>query len=252
MLTIELARVPVEIRCRYPANERFFAEYLSDREPLFVIEPQDTDLEQTRLDFEKTAEAEGQPKPRYSRAFLENNAIHALLAERLLDQRVLLMHGSALCMDGQGYLFTAPSGTGKSTHSRFWRETFGDRVWMINDDKPLLRIEQDGSVRVYGTPWNGKHHLSRNDSAPLRAIIHLTRSETNSIEPLAKADAFPVLMSQCYSSHTAARMLRVLELEKALLQNVDFYTLRCNLDPEAARVAWAGLSRGGPQTTSIL
>ena len=241
MLRIELARVPLEIRCRYPANERFFADYLTDKPPLFTVEPTDDDLDRMLQELRRTDEAEGVRRLGYGRPYLENNAIHALVTEKMLEQRVLLMHGSALCMDGQGYLFTAPSGTGKSTHTRFWRETFGERVWMINDDKPLLRLEQDGSVWAYGTPWNGKHHLSRNAGAPLRAIIRLSRSEHNTIEPLSRADAFAVLMSQCFSSRDPLVMRRVLALENELLQAVKFYSLGCNLDPDAARVAWEGL-----------
>ena len=96
-------------------------------------------------------------------------------------------------MDSNGYLFTAPSGTGKRTHVRIWRQYFGDRVWMIDDDKPLLQIN-DSEIIVWGSPWNGKHRLGRNASAPLKAAIFLTRDTTNHIEPLETADAFEVLM----------------------------------------------------------
>ena len=119
--------------------------------------------------------------------------LHALLAEKLVAYGALLMHGSALCMDGNAYIFTAKSGTGKSTHARLWREAFGDRVWMINDDKPMIRVDE---MRVYGTPWDGKHHLSRNASAPLKAIVKLERAEENRVAPLAKADAFQAAPSR--------------------------------------------------------
>lgn len=184
--------------------------------------------------------AEGIPPHRRGDGFLENNAIHGLLAEKLTECGVLLMHGSALCMDGKGYLFTARSGTGKSTHARLWREVFGERVWMINDDKPMLKITNE-SIIVYGTPWDGKHHLSRNASAPLKAIVKLERDTWNHIDPLSKADAFPALMKQCYSSKNPATMARILELEKKLLDRVAFYTMGCNMDLEAARTAWKGM-----------
>ena len=119
----------------------------------------------------------------YDGVYLENMSIQNILSKRLLDYNVLLLHGSALCMDGEAYIFTAPSGTGKSTHVRYWRETFGDRVWMINDDKPMIRME-NGKATVYGTPWDGKHHLSRNASAPLKAVVWLKRDKENHIERL--------------------------------------------------------------------
>ena len=81
-----------------------------------------------------------------------------LLAEKPTAYNVLLMHGSALCMDGQPIVFTAPSGTGKSTHTRLWREMFGSRVWMIYDDKPMLKITGEG-VWAYG------HTLERKASS---------------------------------------------------------------------------------------
>ena len=173
---------------------------------------------------------------------MENCTLHSLLTGRLTEYGVLLMHGSALCMDGQAIVFVAPSGTGKSTHARLWREAFGDRVWMINDDKPMLRITEEGIV-VWGTPWDGKHHLSRNAGAPLRAVVWLTRDETNHIEPLPKADAFPLLMRQCYASKRPDVMARILAMEKTLLDAADFYALGCTMDPEAALVARKGMQR---------
>ena len=118
---------------------------------MFTIEPTEDDLARIQRGLDRIAEAEGNPKEQRSDSFLENNAIHALIAEKLVEYDILLFHGSALCMDRQAYIFTAPSGTGKSTHARLWREAFGDRVWMINDDKPLIQV-QDGKAMVYGSP----------------------------------------------------------------------------------------------------
>ena len=182
----------------------------------------------------------GRPVIRHPDEYVESLAVYRKIAERLPSFDTILMHGSCIAVDGEGYLFTAKSGTGKSTHARLWREAFGDRVWMINDDKPMLRIEETG-VMVYGTPWDGKHHLSRNASVPLKAIVNLTRDESNHIGPMSRADAFPVLMKQCYGSRNPATMARIMELEKQLLGAVDFYTLGCNMLPEAAKVAWEGI-----------
>ena len=238
---IRIAGVPVRVRCRFAENEAFLQDYRTDAAPYFMIEPTASDLKRMQSDFDRMNEAHGLPVHPYTNAFLENNAIHALLAEKLVSHNVLLLHGSALCMDGQAIIFTAKSGTGKSTHARLWRQVFGDRVWMINDDKPMLRIEKSG-VTVYGTPWDGKHQLSRNASAPLTAIVNLTRDESNHIAPMRRADAFPVLMKRCYASRNPATMARIMELEKRLLSAVDFYILGCNMLPEAAKVAWEGMN----------
>ncbi|MBR2781520.1 MAG: hypothetical protein IKD81_08945 [Eubacteriaceae bacterium] len=238
---VELAGVPCRIKCRFTANRDFLKDYLSERAPLFTVEPTDEDLRRMQTNFDLMNEAGGIPARSYSDRFLENNAIHELIAEKMTKHGVLLMHGSALCMDGEGYIFTAASGTGKSTHVRLWRELFGDRVTMINDDKPLIRIA-GGTPTVYGTPWDGKHHLSSNASAPLKAVIWLTRDETNHIERMGKAEAFPVIIKQIYRSSDPARMTRIMELEKVLLYSVDLYRLGCNMSPEAAMTAWRGMN----------
>ena len=143
--TVALANVPIRISCRHEENKAFLRDYLTDKEPVFTIEPTEDDLARIQQGLDRIAEAERNPKEQRSDSFLENNAIHALIAEKLVEYDILLFHGSALCMDGQAYIFTAPSGTGKSTHARLWWEAFGDRVWMINDDKPLIRV-QDGKA----------------------------------------------------------------------------------------------------------
>ena len=238
---VELAGIPIEIRCSYDENRVFLQDYLTEKAPLFTVDPSDADLEQIRRGFDQIALAEGRKPVQHAEHYLENNAIHSLIAEGLTAYDVLLMHGSALCMDGEVYLFTAPSGTGKSTHARYWREVYGERVWMVNDDKPLLRF-LEGQVLVCGTPWDGKHRLSRNASAPLKAVIALSRDETNWIRPLALADAFGVVFKQAYTSREPVVMRRILEMEKKLLCSVKFYEMGCNQSPESARVAYEGMN----------
>ncbi len=241
VFTVKIAGIPIGISCVYPMNRRFFSDYFSDEEPVFRISPAAEDLERMRECFTKSAIAEGREPVNYNKAALENGAIHNLIADAMPAYGVILMHGSALSMDGQAYIFTAPSGTGKSTHTRFWRETFGERCVMINDDKPMISV-RDGSTTVYGTPWNGKHRLGSNISAPLKAIVRLERGETNSISPMNVRDAFPLLLSQVYASRDPANMRRIIILEQKLTETVPFYQLRCNLDPEAAETAYLGMN----------
>ena len=239
-VTIEIAGIPAEIRCRYPGNVRFFSEYVTDKAPMFTVEVTDEHIEQARANYARMDDARGWKRLHREDAFLENNAIHALLAEALLEHGVLLLHGSALCMDGQGIVFVAKSGTGKSTHTRLWREVYGDRVLMINDDKPMVRIV-DGKAYVYGTPWNGKHHLSTNAGAPLAAVVRLERDETNRVEPLSPTDSYSLLIRHSYRSEDPLIMARIMELEKQLLSATSFWHLGCNMDPESARVACEGI-----------
>ena len=237
---IEIAGVAAAIECTHEHNRDFLHDYITDKTPELFISPSEEDLQSIFSEFQKSDEFQENPGFSYNNYFIENNAIHALLAESLVDFNVLLMHGSAIVMDNEAYIFTAPSGTGKSTHTRLWLRNFGDRAYIINDDKPMLKVS-DENILVYGTPWDGKHHISRNTSAPLKAIIQLTRDEENHIEPLMPKDAFPLLLRQCYRTKDALRMTKVLQMEQRILETVKCYKLGCNMDPSAAIVAYEGM-----------
>ena len=149
-------------------------------------------ITQSDIDFEREKSAredikEGIPIRHFSDAYLETLAVYRKIADYLLSCNTLLFHGSVIAVDGEGYLFTAKSGTGKSTHTRLWREYFGERAVMVNDDKPLLHITDSG-MTAYGTPWDGKHRLSTNTAVPLKGICILTRDTTNHID-LAESHA---------------------------------------------------------------
>lgn len=174
-------------------------------------------------------------------AYLESFAIQRKLSEALIDYDTILFHSSALAVDGQGYLFAALSGTGKSTHSRLWREMYGDRVTMINDDKPFIHVGED-EVRVYGSPWNGKHHLGTNTSVPVKAICILTRDTTNHIERIKADEAFAILYQQTYRSKDPAKLAHTIDLITRMADKVSLYRLGCNMDPDAARVSYEGMN----------
>ncbi len=242
-ITVEIADVTARILCRFTENYEFLLPYRTEKDPQITVDITPEDIEFSIAHLVRYFGE--QPEP-YDDAFLENVSIQNVLGRRLLDFDVLALHGSALCMDGEAIIFTAKSGTGKSTHARFWRETFGDRVWMINDDKPMIRLE-NGRAVVYGTPWDGKHHLSRNASAPLRAIVKLERDAENHIGPMDGPDAFQLLMTHGVVTRrgpmrlSGAAKLRAMALEEALLDASEFYRLGCGPEPDAARVAWEGI-----------
>ena len=200
---------------------------------------------QSDIDFEREKSAredikEGIPIRHFSDAYLETLAVYRKIADHLLSCDTLLFHGSVIAVDGEGYLFTAKSGTGKSTHTRLWREYFGERAVMINDDKPLLRIE-DGRVIAYGTPWNGKHRLGTDTSVPLRGLCVLGRAERNSIFPAARRDVYPLLLQQTYRPHSPAALARTLSLVDRMADSVPLWSLCCNMEPQAAITDYLGM-----------
>ena len=204
-------------------------------------------ITQSDIDFEREKSAredikESIPIRRFSDAYLETLAVYRKIADCLLSCDTLLFHGSVIAVDGEGYLFTAKSGTGKSTHTRLWREYFGERAVMVNDDKPLLHITDSG-VTAYGTPWDGKHRLSMNIAVPLKGICILTRNAKNHIEPVEPHAVYPLIVQQTNRSLSADGMKHTLSLIDRMLHVVPVYRLGCNMDIEAARVAYEGMNR---------
>lgn len=239
--TFRLAGRTVRIVSQYEYVQEYCREYAiseADAEVTIVIEPADIAYEAERSAAEDIRE--GREPQHFPNEYLETLAVYRKLAEWLISKDVMLFHGSVIAVDGQAYLFTAKSGTGKSTHTRLWREHFGDRAVMINDDKPLLAISEDG-VTVYGTPWDGKHRLSTNGEAPLVAICILTRAKDNQIRRITKQEAYAMLLQQSYRSHSRENVLKSLQLIDRLAERVALYELGCNMEPEAAVVAYEGM-----------
>ena len=116
----------------------------------------------------------------------------------------------------------------------------GDRAVMINDDKPLVKIAGDKAV-IYGTPWNGKHHLGANISAPLKYICFLNRGEDNVISSMDRAEALTRLLKFTFRPDAAAETAAVLETAEKLSDCVEFRSLYCNMDPEAVKVSYEGM-----------
>ena len=188
------------------------------------------------------AKRNGEAAKPLSRWQLEKNALYRKIAEEMIVYNRILIHGSALSMDQNGYLFIAPSGTGKSTHAALWRKVFKDRVLMINDDKPLVYVKHD-DLRIYGTPWDGKHHLSTNMSVPLKAVCRVYRSETNHIEALNKEDTLARLLEQTYRSTDVKRVLKTLEMLNEIITEIPVYALYCNMEEDAALTAYETLRK---------
>lgn len=172
--------------------------------------------------------------------YYEELAVHRKLSTAMLDFDTFLFHGSCVAVDGKAYIFAAPSGTGKSTHVRLWRQLLGDRAVMVNDDKPYIRVTDNGAI-VYGTPFNGKHHLDSNINVPLDGICVLERGQKNHIEKVRKEDVYAVLLQQTYRPNTPSDLQKTLALLDKLTFCVNLYKLSCNMEPDAARVSYEAI-----------
>jgi hypothetical protein len=228
------------IRTMYERMHREAADYAASGCVDFTIETTQTDIDAERAQSVRTDAAEGRTATAYSDAYLETLAVYRKIAERMPDDGTVLFHGSAIAVDGAAYLFTAKSGTGKSTHARLWCRLLGDRAIMINDDKPLVRILNGGAV-IYGTPWSGKHRLNTNCAVPLKAVCVLERAEQNSIHRITAAEAYPFLLQQIYRPSEASAAVRTVQLIEKLPGSVDLWRLGCNMELEAAQIAYGAM-----------
>lgn len=238
---LKIAEAIVEIQVLHVHTAAFCSQYLSTGVPdiSVTVTPQDIAFE--RVKAAREDELEGLPVRNLSDEQLEITALQRKLTEVLFDYDTLLFHGSVVAVDGEGYLFTAKSGTGKSTHTRLWREHFGDRVVMVNDDKPFLKLEDD-RVTAYGSPWNGKHRLGCNMSVPLKAICILERGSENEITSITAKEALPMLLQQSQRPMDHRKLGKYLDMLDRLCERTAFYRLKCNMDPQAAVVAYKAMS----------
>ena len=233
----KMADKVIEVTSLYEKVHRYCKDYQTDESSDFsvTITPEDIAFEKQKSDSEYAYE--GLPLPDFSDALLEETAVYRKIAEKMPEYDTFVFHGSVIAVDGQGFLFTAKSGTGKSTHTRLWREYLGEKAVMVNDDKPMLKITDEGVI-AYGTPYNGKHHLGANIAVPLKVICILTRGEKNSIVRIDKAEAYAMLLQQVYRPQDPLQMVKTLNLLDKLATNKELYRLACNTDIEAAEVAY--------------
>jgi len=230
MAVYKIADINFFIEPKYEYTVNLLKDYLCDEVHDEIIRVSDEEIL-----FENKDSKQG-----FDESYLESLAIYRKIAEKIISYDAVLFHCSALSLNGKAYLFTAPSGTGKSTHARLWREVFGDKVTMINDDKPILKFEEN-KLTVYGTPYDGKHLLSTNTSSEVRAIFILERAEENSAEKLPFPKAYPTLISQTYCPENENKLKKTLELLERM-KDIPIFELRCNISHDAVNIAYEAVN----------
>lgn len=179
--------------------------------------------------------------PNLSAAHCEYLASGGSFYKQLTTFDGMLLHASAVVVDGRAYLFSAPRKTGKSTHVQLWLDHFGDRACILNDDKPALRFI-DGVWYAYGTPWCGKSGQNTNLQVPVAGIALIARGEENRIAPYTGAQAIRELLEQTVRPTNPKESFRLLELMDSLLSHVPVWKLYCNMDRSAATIAYDAMS----------
>ena len=168
--------------------------------------------------------------------FALDNAAMLIYAFATASLHTLLFHASVIVREQRGFMFLGHSGTGKSTHSRQWMTAFEDAV-LLNDDNPVVRVLDDDTVRVYGSPWSGKTPCYNNESAPVGALVQLEQAPHNTIVPLKMSRAYPYILASVSGLKVIPEMMDALyDTIARLLESRPVYLLQCLPNPDAARV----------------
>lgn len=171
----------------------------------------------------------------YKKAAIDN-ALMIMYALATANEKTALFHAAVVSHGGRGYMFLGPSGTGKSTHARLWQQHIAG-VEPINDDNPVVRINEDGIAVVYGSPWSGKTPCYRKVSFPLGGIVVLSQAPYNKIYPLKGVRAYAALRSSISGTRWHKGIADGLhETETELTKIVPIWHMDCLPDKEAAQI----------------
>lgn len=235
MPVYEIAGITVEYDCKFDLLKSRSRKYLASEcaVPELSLNVTDEYLESRRIRF-----------PEASDETLEYMGIGTAFYKSLLNYGGMMLHASAVALDGRAYLFSAPSGVGKSTHTARWLELFGSRALIVNDDKPAIK-KTDGVYYAYGTPFSGKYDLSFNGGFPVQGICFLERSQENSIRRLTPGEAIAPLFDQTVRPAESENMDLLCERADDILNTLAFYHLRCRVDDDAVKTAYEAMKDFG-------
>ena len=233
MIDVRIADINVRMHNRFSYIGAMCHGYTAEFETADIeVETNDCDI------AEEIKNTDFPTEPPYAEAA----CLHREIAERIWQFDAFLLHAALIECDGVGYAFAARSGVGKSTHIGLWQKVFGNRVCVVNGDKPIVKLTEKG-IEAFGTPWNGKEGFGENRSCPLRALCFLERGSENRIEPISPDEAVARLFPQVYLPQDEEAAAKTLELLDAFVRKVSFFRLACNMEDEAALTAHGAMSK---------
>lgn len=227
-----IAGIIVDMNVSYPRlrNQSRAYEYHGDRETNVKIRLDEAFYQQKLIE-----------NPHLDYEMIEYIWMGSEFYNALIHFNGMLLHSSCVVYNGEAYLFSAPCGTGKSTHTQIWLRRFPG-AYILNDDKPAIRLTDKG-VYAFGTPFSGKTSQNVNACAPIKGICVIGRDTTNHIEPIEPDDALFNIMNQTVRPAGEEEMGKMLTTLDTVLKQVPVYRLYCNMDIEAAEVSYNGMNK---------
>lgn len=223
-IVIKIAGLFIELEYRYDYTFNRCKDFVINDYDYIDIKASVSDENISNLDSSVTSDVK------------EFVALYSSISSQLSKYNRILIHGAAISYNDQGFLFIAPSGTGKSTHIKLLRDNF-DGIDIINGDKPII----DNNGYIYGTPWAGKENWNKNVSYKIKSIIFLQRDTTNHVDRLENSNSLIKILNESYRDTGIDSAIDI--LSKAL-KDVSFYELSCTNSKEAAVVSFNEILNG--------
>ena len=229
---MNIAGLCVRMLPRFPYAKKLCADFLvTDQEPDLAVSVSESEILREKEQYGDSPFSDG---------YCEGICLYRAIAEKLPSLDGFVFHGAAVTVSGKGYIFAAPSGTGKTTHISMLLKNYPADVKIVNGDKPIIR-KIDGEWRVCSTPWAGKEGWKVNVTAPLCGIVLVSRAEENSIAPISPEEHFDSVMRQVYMPVDPEAQMATFDLIDEMAQKISFYRLECNMHESAAKTSFDAL-----------
>ena len=218
----EIAGLKVEMEPKFGRLMRQSASYQSFGETVMTVKPDPYD--EAHVARNGTSEEE--------REYICSSAA---FCRGITQHGRFFLHASAVVYEGEAYLFSAPSGTGKSTHTAFWRKLFPGS-YILNDDKPVIWPKQE-QITVWGSPFAGKTDLQVNRGVPLKGICFLKQGSENQIQQVTEDKALALMLNNTWRPGNNEGMNRLLDMMEQVVTQINVYEMSCTREPQAAELS---------------
>ncbi len=172
-----------------------------------------------------------------------NSFFMVAFSQMAVLHQTVLIHASVVEKENLGIAFLGKSGTGKSTHSSLWLRFIADTK-LLNDDNPAIRIDSEGNVFIYGTPWSGKTPCYINRKVELAALVRLNQAPENLFSEAQGLDAMIALLPSCsslrWNDHLYSSLCDVLE---KIIDKIPVCILKCLPNQDAAEICYSEIKK---------